>query len=106
MALLMTATPLAMGICGHPYSAAATVIGWHVIGMFGPSFFTGSLIRRFGVLQGMAPGAFLFYVTVAIALSGVSGPHFWVALVILRGGWEFLYIRGAALLPPAAAPRA
>jgi len=49
MNLLMTATPLAMGLCGHPYSAAATVIGWHVIGMFGPSFFTGSLIKRFGV---------------------------------------------------------
>ena len=51
MNLLMTSTPLAMGFCGHPYAAAASVISAHVIAMFGPSFFTGSLIQRFGVLQ-------------------------------------------------------
>ena len=90
MNLLMTATPLAMRLCGHPYSAAATVIGWHVVGMFGPSFFTGSLIRRFGVLQVMTAGALIFYVVVAIALSGISVPHFWVALVLLGIGWNFL----------------
>src|SRR5258708_29556984 len=94
MNLLMTATPLAMGLCGHPYSAAATVIGWHVIGMFGPSFFTGSLIKRFGVLQVMAAGALLLYAVVAVALSGIGLANFWFALVILRVGWNFLYIRG------------
>ena len=104
MNLLMTATPLAMRLCGHPYSAAATVIGWHVIGMFGPSFFTGSLIRRFGVLQVMTAGALLLYVVVAIALSGISVPHFWVALVLLGIGWNFLYIGGTALLTDACTP--
>ena len=53
MNLLMTATPLAMGVCGHPYAAAATVISSHVVGMFAPSFVTGSLIKRFGVLNVM-----------------------------------------------------
>jgi MFS family permease len=101
MNLLMTATPLAMGLCGHPYSAAATVIGWHVVAMFGPSFFTGSLIRRFGVLQVMAVGALLLYVVVAIALSGISVPHFWFALVLLGIGWNFLYIGGTTLLTDA-----
>jgi len=101
MNLLMTATPLAMGLCGHPYSAAATVIGWHVIGMFGPSFFTGSLIKRFGVLQVMAAGALLLYVVVAIALSGISVPHFWFALVLLGIGWNFLYIGGTTLITEA-----
>lgn len=104
MNLLMTATPLAMGICGHPYSAAATVIGWHVIGMFGPSFFTGSLIKRFGVLQVMAAGALLLYVVVAIALSGISVAHFWFALVLLGVGWNFLYIGGTTLITEACTP--
>jgi len=104
MNLLMTATPLAMRLCGHPYSAAATVIGWHVIGMFGPSFFTGNLIRRFGVLQVMAAGALLMYVVVGIALSGISVPHFWLALVLLGIGWNFLYIGGTALLSEASSP--
>jgi MFS family permease len=104
MNLLMVATPLAMRLCGHPYSAAATVIGSHVVGMFGPSFFTGSLIRRFGVLQVMATGALLLYVVVAIALSGISVPHFWVALVLLGIGWNFLYIGGTTLLAEACSP--
>jgi len=104
MNLLMTATPLAMRLCGHPYSAAATVIGSHVVGMFGPSFFTGSLIRRYGVLQVMAAGALLLYVVVAIALSGISVPHFWLALVLLGIGWNFLYIGGTTLLTESCAP--
>jgi len=101
MNLLMTATPLAMGLCGHTYSSAATVIGWHVIGMFGPSFFTGSLINRFGVLQVMFAGALILYGVVAIALSGISVPHFWFALVLLGIGWNFLYIGGTTLITDA-----
>jgi MFS family permease len=104
MNLLMTATPLAMGLCGHPYSAAATVIGWHVAGMFGPSFFTGTLIRRFGVLQVMAAGSLLLYVVAAIALSGVSVSHFWFALVLLGVGWNFLYIGSTTLITETCSP--
>jgi len=104
MNLLMTATPLAMGICGHPYSAAATVIGWHIIGMFGPSFFTGSLIKRFGVLQVMVAGAALLCVCVGIARSGISVPHFWFALVLLGIGWNFLFIGGTTLITEACTP--
>ncbi|HEY6241185.1 MAG TPA: MFS transporter [Burkholderiales bacterium] len=104
MNLLMTATPLAMGICGHPYSAAATVISWHVIAMFGPSFFTGFLIKRFGVLQVMFCGALLLYTCVGVALSGTSVAHFWFALVLLGIGWNFLYIGGTTLITEACTP--
>ena len=98
MNLLMTATPLAMGVCGHPYSAAATVISWHVIGMFAPSFVTGNLIRRFGVLNVMLCGVVLNFVCVAIALAGVDVANFWAALFVLGVGWNFLYIGATALL--------
>jgi len=104
MNLLMTATPLAMGICGHPYAAAATVISWHIIGMFGPSFFTGSLIKRFGVLQVMFAGALVLYLCVGIALAGISVAHFWLALVLLGVGWNFLYIGGTTLITDVCAP--
>jgi MFS family permease len=104
MNLLMTASPLAMAVCGHPYSAAASVIGWHVIGMFGPSLFTGSLIRRFGVANVMFAGVGLLFVAIGIALSGISVPHFWLALVILGVGWNFLYIGGTTLIAGAATP--
>jgi len=98
MNLLMTATPLAMGVCGHPYSAAATVISWHVIGMFAPSFFTGSLIKRFGVLNMMLAGVALNIACVVIALAGVDIANFWFSLVLLGIGWNFLFISGTTLL--------
>jgi len=99
MNLLMVATPLAMtGPAGHAYHAAAGVISAHIVGMFGPSFFTGTLIRRFGVLNVMLTGALLQILTVIIALSGTSVPHFAFALVLLGVGWNFLYIGGTTLL--------
>ncbi|HEX4333602.1 MAG TPA: MFS transporter [Usitatibacter sp.] len=104
MNLLMTATPLAMGFCGLPYSASATVIGSHVIAMFGPSFFTGSLIKRFGVLGVMLAGAACQFACVAVALSGQLVMHFWWALVLLGVGWNFLYIGGTTLLTQAYRP--
>ena len=98
MNLLMTATPLAMGLCGLPYSSAALVIQWHVIGMYAPSFFTGSLIRRFGVLSVMFTGVALETLCVGIALSGSLLVNFWWALLLLGVGWNFLYVGGTTLL--------
>ena len=104
MTLLMTATPLAMGFCGHPYSAAASVISAHVIGMFAPSFVTGTLIKRFGVLKVMMAGVVLLFVCIAIGLSGQAVAHFWWALVLLGVGWNFTYVGGSALLTEAYRP--
>jgi MFS family permease len=98
MNFLMTSTPIAMMVCGHPFQATTTVIASHVVGMFAPSFVTGHLIRRFGVLRIMSAGALLNVVTIGIALSGISIPHFWWALVLLGVGWNFLYIGGTTLL--------
>jgi MFS family permease len=98
MNLLMTATPLAMKSCAHPFSDAAFVIQWHVIAMFAPSFFTGSLIKRFGVHKILFTGVLLSLSCVAIALSGVEVMHFWVALVLIGVGWNFMYLGGTTLL--------
>src|SRR5258708_947040 len=98
MNFLMTSTPLAMQACGHPFGAAAFVISSHIIGMFGPSLFTGTLIRRFGVLPVMLVGAALNLVTIAIAVSGVSIAHFCCALVVLGVVWNVLYTGGTTLL--------
>lgn len=98
MNLLMTSTPLAMGFCGHPYAAAASVIAVHVIAMFGPSFFTGSLIQRFGVLRVMLTGVVLMFAAVAIALSGQQVAHFGLALALIGVGWNFMFVGGTTLL--------
>jgi len=104
MNLLMTATPLAMGVCGHPYASAAFVIQWHIIGMFAPSFFTASLITRFGLLQVMLAGALLLLACIGIALAGISVANFWFALLLLGIGWNFLYIGGTTLLTETYSP--
>ncbi len=101
MLLVMTATPLAMQNCGLPLSSAATVIQWHVLGMFAPSFFTGNLIRRFGVLTIMGTGVALLLGHVAIALSGMAYLHFLSGLILLGVGWNFLFIGGSTLLTEA-----
>ena len=98
MNLLMTATPIAMGICGHPFGDAAFVVSSHVIGMFAPSLVAGSLIKRFGVLNIILVGAALNVACVAVALNGVDVAHFWVALVLVGVGWNFMYIGGTTLL--------
>ncbi len=97
MNLLMAATPIAMAQHAHPFKSAALVIEWHVLGMFVPSFFTGSLIKRFGCLPVMGVGVVLEALCVAVALSGVDVMHFMVALVALGIGWNFLYIGGTTL---------
>jgi len=98
MNLLMTATPLAMDICGLPFADTAFILQWHVIGMFAPSFFTGHLIKRFGVLVVLLVGAALMLVCIGVALSGVSLMHFWWALLLLGIGWNFLFVGGTTLL--------
>jgi MFS family permease len=105
MNLLMTATPIAMvKMCRHPFSDAALVLEWHVIGMFAPSFFTGHLIRRFGVLTIMLTGALLMFACVGVALAGVALMNFLVALFTLGVGWNFLFIGGTTLLTDAYRP--
>ena len=104
MLLVMTATPLTMQICGQPIGAAATVIQWHVLGMFAPSFFTGNLIRRFGVLAIMGSGVVLLLGHIAFALSGVEFLHFLSGLILLGVGWNFLFVGGTTLLTEAYRP--
>ncbi|MEY4113152.1 MAG: hypothetical protein RL082_1657, partial [Pseudomonadota bacterium] len=83
MNLLMAATPLAMEVCGFSFDKTVWVLEWHVIGMFAPGFFTGTLIKRIGVMWVLRIGAALNLICVMIALSGVSFTHFLIALFLL-----------------------
>lgn len=98
MILVMTATPLAMRSAGFEMSQVAFIMQWHVLGMFAPSFVTGSLIARFGVEKILFVGALLLAATTVVAIQGQTLAHFWVALVLLGVGWNFLFIGGSALL--------
>ncbi|MES3010859.1 MAG: MFS transporter [Pseudomonadota bacterium] len=97
MNLLMAATPIAMQQCSLPFSDAALVLEWHVIGMFAPGFFTGHLIKRFGALPVMGVGVVLNGVCIAVALTGVDLMQFLVALFALGVGWNFLFTGSTTL---------
>ena len=98
MSLVMTATPLAMIAHGHPFGDAATVIQWHIVGMFGPAFFTGHLISRFGVLKIMMVGAIFLFACISITISGSEFLNYWSGLLLLGVGWNFLFVGGTSLL--------
>lgn len=98
MTLLMAATPLAMIACHHPFSDAAFVIQWHMVGMYSPSFVTGSLIRRFGIAPVMLTGVALMFICVAIAIAGVEVMNFWLAMISLGVGWNFMFVGATTLL--------
>ena len=98
MNLMMTSTPLAMRAHDHHFNDAAMVLEWHVFGMYGPSFFTGSLIKRFGTVPVMLVGAALNAGAAGAALSGIAVANFWWAMVLLGVGWNFLYIGATTLL--------
>ncbi len=97
MNILMTATPLAMIGCGFDFTKAAGVIEWHVLGMFVPAFFTGSLIEKFGSRMMILAGGILFVFCIAINIHGESIWHFRAALVILGVGWNFMFIAATGL---------
>lgn len=98
MILGMTATPIAMQHSHHELGSITTVIQLHVLGMFLPSFFTGNLIARFGVLKIMFAGILLFAAYIVFALSGLFYSSFAIALMFLGIGWNFLFIGSTSLL--------
>jgi MFS family permease len=104
MVLIMTATPLAMHRYAYSFSDTAFVIQWHVLGMFAPSFVTGYLIARFGALNIIMTGALLILACVAANLTGTAMVHFWVALLLLGTGWNFMFIGATTLLTVTYAP--
>lgn len=98
MSLVMTATPLAMVGCGHQPGDSFNVISWHVVAMFGPSFFTGSLINRFGEFRIILIGALLGVASITVSLLGLELVNFYVALILLGVAWNFMFIGGTTLV--------
>ena len=98
MIMIMTATPLAMSACGFEFHDTATVIQWHVLAMYLPSFFTGSLIQRFGVLRIIAIGGVLICASLTTSMLGIEFLNFWGGLVLMGLGWNFMFVGGSTLL--------
>jgi len=105
MSFIMTATPLQIvNICKLGNSASSTVIQWHIIAMFAPSFFTGSIISRFGNRKVMLAGIILYAFSVFFGILGETVQNFWIALFLCGLGWNFLYVGGSDIIAKSALP--
>jgi MFS family permease len=98
MNLVMTSAPLAMKLCGLDVSDSNFGIQWHIVAMYGPSFFTGSLIARFGAPKVVAIGLLLEAGAATIGLSGITAMHFWATLIVLGVGWNLSFVGASALV--------
>ena len=98
MNLMMTSAPLAMVDCGHSVGEATLGIQWHVLGMYAPSFVTGTLIAKFGAVRVAATGLSLLAASALTGLAGLSVAHFWAALVLLGVGWNFGFIGATTMV--------
>ncbi len=98
MNLMMTSAPLAMVDCGLSVSDATLGIQWHVFSMYAPSFFTGSLILRFGVTRVVGLGLALLFLSAVVGFSGMTVTHFWTALVLLGIGWNFTLVGATTMV--------
>jgi MFS family permease len=98
MNLVMTSAPLAMKMCGLSVSDSNFGVQWHIVAMYGPSFFTGSLIARFGARRMVALGLLLEAGAATIGLTGITAMHFWATLMTLGVGWNFSFVGASALV--------
>jgi predicted MFS family arabinose efflux permease len=98
MNMVMTSAPLAMIDCNHSVNDAALGIQWHLLGMFVPSLFTGSLIVRFGVERIVGLGLILIMVSALISIAGISLWHFWIGLALLGVGWNFAFVGATTMV--------
>ena len=105
MSFIMTATPLQIvNVCKLGDSASATVIQWHVIAMFAPSFFTGSIINLLGNRKVMMMGVMLYIMSICFGIMGQTIQYFWVSLFLCGLGWNFLYVGGSDIIAKSALP--
>lgn len=98
MNLVMTSAPLAMKMCGLTVADSNFGLQWHIVAMYGPSFFTGSLIARFGAPVIVAIGLACEAAAALIGLSGLTAMHFWATLIVLGVGWNFGFVGASALV--------
>jgi predicted MFS family arabinose efflux permease len=98
MNIVMTSAPLAMVGCGHSVTDATLGIQWHVLAMYAPSFVTGSLIARFGVLRITGFGLVLLALSAVVSISGLTVAHFWTGLVLLGVGWNLAFIGATTMV--------
>jgi len=100
MSFIMTATPVSMHVMdGHSLQHTKFVIQSHVVAMYLPSLVTAWISARLGINRMLLTGLLSFVVCIGVAVVGHQFANYWISLILLGIGWNFLFIGGTALLP-------
>jgi MFS family permease len=100
MSFIMTATPVSMHVMdGHSLQHTKFVIQSHVVAMYLPSLVTAWISARMGIKRMLLTGLLSYVVCIGIAVVGHHLSNYWISLILLGVGWNFLFIGGTALLP-------
>ncbi len=100
MSFIMTATPVSMHVIdGHSLQSTKWVIQSHILAMFVPSLFAAWIISKLGVSRMIMVGLFAYIICIGVAYSSHHLNNYWVSLILLGIGWNFLFIGGTTLLP-------
>ena len=94
----MIATGLEMEQVGIADVPRTQLIQYHVLAMYGPSLFTGSILQRLGQRNFLSLGIFLLAMS---PITGLFAPAYWafaISLIFLGFGWNFLYVGGSAII--------
>ena len=100
MSFLMTASPISMhSHAGHGLMVTKYALQSHIVAMYLPSLFFAPLLARIGFRGMLTAGIVALLLSLLAAGSGMSAVHFWISLVFLGIGWNFLYLTATNLLP-------
>jgi MFS family permease len=100
MSLVMTATPVSMhNHFNHSLEDTKWVLQSHVMAMFLPSLFAPWIISRIGIHGLIASGLAAMFGALIVSSQYFSVDGFWLALVLLGIGWNFMFVGGTTLLP-------
>ena len=98
MTMIMATGPLASAHAGHSMNVGASIIQWHLVGMFAPSLFSGALIRVFGKQRVAVTGAAMMTVGALFGSSGSGVFDLLLDLTLNGVGWNFLFVAGTSYL--------
>ena len=100
MSFIMTATPVSMHVMeGHSLDHTKWVIQSHIVSMFLPSLIAAWVIKKLGLSKMMITGLIAYLICIAIAFAGKQLENYWISLVLLGIGWNFLFIGATTMLP-------
>jgi MFS family permease len=95
---VITLTPLFMSSYDYSYSDISSVVKFHILAMFGPSFFTGKIIKLYGQRNVFLLGLLFLLGALFFAFKSNVYENIVACVSLLGISWNFIYISSTTTL--------